>query len=691
MVDCADLLIEIGTEELPPKALRRLSTAFTQSVVEGLAKAGLSHGTVQPYATPRRLAMVVKTLQTTQADRRIERRGPALAAAFDEEGNPTRAALGFAGSCGVAVEALETLEGDTGAWLVFRSHEPGRPAADLLPAIVEQALAALPIPKRMRWGSNEDEFVRPVHWVVLLLGETVIDARILGLATDRTTRGHRFHHPQPLVVHNADGYAALLESEGGVMPDFAARRAAIEAQVREAATALGGQALMDDDLLDEVTALVEWPTALAGRFDQRFLDLPAEVLVCTMKGNQKYFPVTAPDGALKPHFITVSNIRSTAPAQVIAGNERVIRPRLADAAFFWEQDRKRTLEARVDTLKTVVFQERLGTLHDKALRVAELAAQIAQVCDGDPALARRAALLAKCDLLTEMVGEFPELQGIMGRYYAHADGEPAELCDALDEQYLPRFAGDVLPSTPTGRALAIADRIDTLVGIFGIGQLPTGDKDPYALRRAALGVLRIIIENQMALDVLDLVTTATRPFAKLFDSDPVVEKVYDFMMERLRAYYTESAIAPDVFESVLARRPEQPHDFDCRLRAVAAFRQLPEAASLAAANKRIRNILRKTEEPIPEKVDANKLRVPEELALSTALSNIHKEVTPLLERGAYSEALTRMASLREPVDRFFDEVMVMDEDQELRRNRLALLATLSGLFMRIADLSQLQG
>ncbi len=691
MSEHRDLLVEIGTEELPPKALARLSGAFTQGIVDGLAKAELTHGEIRPYATPRRLAVVVSALQTAQADREVERRGPAIAAAFDGEGNPTKAAQGFAGSCGVAVEALETLETDKGSWLVYRTREAGRPTAELVPNIVEQSLAALPIPKRMRWGDRDDEFVRPVHWVVLLLGDAVIESLILGVAAGRTTRGHRFHHPAPLTLHEAEAYAALLESEGGVMPDFATRREAVEAQIHEVAAGLGGEALMDEALLDEVTALVEWPTALAGRFEERFLALPAEALICTMKGNQKYFPVANADGALLPYFITVSNIRSTDPSQVVTGNERVIRPRLADAAFFWEQDRKRPLAARVEALKSVVFQEKLGSLYDKSQRVAELAEQIAHACGGDPQQARRAAELGKCDLLTEMVGEFPELQGIMGCYYAQADGEPGDVAAALDEQYQPRFAGDALPSTLTGQALAIADRIDTLVGIFGIGQVPTGDKDPYALRRAALGMLRTMIEAKLDLDLSVLFATAVQPFGKLFDGSEATAAVYQFAMERLRAYYADAAVAPDTFEAVFALAPTRPLDFDRRLRAVTQFRRLPEADSLAAANKRIRNILRKAEEEIPSIVVDSALQLPAEQALAAALAEMRAEVEPLLDSGAYDAALTRMAGLREPVDRFFDDVMVMDDDPQLRRNRLALLAALEQLFLRVADFSKLQG
>lgn len=690
MAERRNLLVEIGTEELPPKALLRLSNAFTDGVRSGLEKAELAFGEVTGYATPRRLAVFVEAVETAQAERVVERRGPALAAAYDDEGNATRAAQGFAGSCGVSVEALETLETDKGSWLVFRSQEPGRATQALIPDIVNTALGGLPIPKRMRWGDRSDEFVRPVHWVVMLLGEMLIEGTVLGVASGRTTRGHRFHHPQPITLHEADSYAPLLGSEGRVMADFSERREAIEGQIHETAQALGGAALLDDDLLDEVTALVEWPTALSGRFEERFLEVPPEALISTMKGHQKYFPVVDKAGKLLPHFITVSNIESRDPLQVVAGNERVIRPRLSDAAFFWSQDRRRALADRIEDLKAVVFQEKLGTLHDKAERVAQLAATIAEQIGGDTEQAHRAAMLAKCDLLTEMVGEFPELQGIMGRYYAEAGGETAELAQAITEQYQPRFAGDSLPETRIGQALAIADRLDTLLGIFGIGQLPTGDKDPYALRRAALGVLRIMIEGRLQLDLQALLETAAAAYGDLFVSEPVVDQVHAFMMDRLRGYYVESGITPDVFEAVLARRPTRPLDFHHRVNAVAQFRELPAAESLAAANKRIRNILRKTEERYPDRVDAAHLVEEAEKALASALDAMTATVSPLLDSGNYDTALTQLAGLRSPVDHFFDDVMVMTDDDALRRNRLALLAALSGLFLRVADISHLQ-
>jgi glycyl-tRNA synthetase beta chain len=690
-----DLLIEIGTEELPPKALLRLSQAFTDGVRKGLEQAALAFGNVHSYAAPRRLAIWIEQLATAQADREQIRRGPALTAAFDGEGNATPGAQGFARSCGVTMEQLERLETDKGAWLIYRVMERGRASADLIPDIVSQSLHQLPIPKRMRWGAGTAEFVRPVHWIVLLFGDTVIDAEILGVQSDRETRGHRFHHPQAIYIGEPAAYAPLLETEGRVMADFAARREAIRGQVIEAGVAAGGRALIADDLLDEVTALVEWPVAVVGDFETRFLDVPSEALISTMQDNQKYFPVVDSADKLLPHFITISNIVSRDPIQVKAGNERVVRPRLTDAAFFWNQDRKQRLETRIDKLGTMVFQTKLGTLLDKQKRVATLAGHIAAAIGADKQLAERAAMLAKCDLLTHMVFEFPELQGVMGRYYAQHDGEPAEVAQALDEQYRPRFAGDALPETATGQALAIADRLDTLVGIFAIGQPPTGDKDPFALRRAALGMLRIFIEGRRDLDLVHLLVEAAnnlKDTLKLDDNKiaDIAKTVFEFMMDRLRAYYTDAGIAPDVFDAVLAQVPRRPLDFHARLHAVTQFRALPEAESLAAANKRIGNILRKSEEKIPGTVDAARLIDTAELDLAKALDELLDGVSAQFDHGDYTAGLRRLAALREPVDRFFDNVMVMAEDAALRANRLALLQQLQGLFLRVADLSRLQ-
>ncbi len=686
-----DLLIEIGTEELPPKALLKLSNAFTAGIEEGLKKAELDFTAMESFATPRRLAVLVKGLDTAQADKEVERRGPAVAAAFDGNGNPTKATEGFARSCGVTPDQLETIQTDKGDWLVFRSNQKGQATAELIPAILNDSLAKLPIPKRMRWGDLDSEFVRPVHWVVLLFGDDIIDTEILSVRSGRDTWGHRFHYPDPICLSEPSAYAATLKETGKVLADFAERRELIRTQVIDAAKAAGGNAVIDEDLLDEVTGLVEWPYPILGSFEERFLDVPPECLISAMKGHQKYFHMVDGEGKLMPNFITLSNIDSRHPEYVREGNERVIRPRLTDADFFWNQDRKQKLEAFGESLKSVVFQQKLGTVYDKSQRVAALAAKIATDIGGDAKLAQRAANLAKCDLMSEMVGEFPELQGIMGRYYAVNDGEHAEVAAALDEQYMPRFAGDGLPTSKTGQAVAIADKLDTLIGIFGIGQVPSGDKDPFALRRAALGALRIIIELGLDLDLLETLNQATEANKHLFDNDSVTIQVFDFMMGRLKAYYQEQGIAPDTFEAVLAQRPSRPLDFDSRLKAVTAFRQLAEAESLAAANKRIGNILKKTEEAIPEKVDSKLLQEAAEKALHKEVEAMAKKVAPLFAKRDYQAALKQLAGLREVVDNFFDQVMVMAEDASIRANRLALLGQLRGLFLEVADLSQLQG
>jgi glycyl-tRNA synthetase beta chain len=690
MAETRDLLIEIGVEELPPKALSSLALAFEQGLREGLEKAGLSNTALHRFATPRRLAVRVENLPARQADRRVERRGPALSAAFDAAGHPTRAAEGFARSCGVTVAELQRQETDKGVWLVHVSTEPGAATAGLIPGLVETALAGLPIPKRMRWGDRDDEFVRPVHWVVLLFGDEVIPATLMGVPAGRETRGHRFHHPQPIRLNSPADYARQLADPGRVIADFAERREAIRVQTEALAAELGGQAVIKPELLDEVTALVEWPVALAGNFDRRFLQVPAEALICTMQDHQRYFPVVDARGWLLPHFITIANLESRDPAQVRAGNERVIRPRFSDAEFFWNQDRKQSLATHIAGLKQVVFQQRLGTLADRSERVAALVRFIASHGHGNPDWADRAARLAKCDLLTQMVQEFPELQGIMGRYYALHDQEAPEVAQAQEEQYLPRFAGDRLPATATGRALALADRLDTLVGIFAIGQAPSGAKDPFALRRAALGVLRILIEGELDLSLPALLEQAAAQFEPALRADAAVETVLSFILDRLRGYYLDQGVRPDTYDAVLECRPARPLDFDRRVRAVGAFRELPEAASLAAANKRIRNILRKVETTLPFEVRIDLLVEDAEQALAARLAELSSEVTPLMETGLYGEALNRLAGLREPVDAFFDQVLVMAEDAALRDNRIALLNELSSLFLRVADFSRLQ-
>ncbi len=692
MSDVRDLLIELGTEELPPKALKKLIQAFEASIKQGIEKAELSFDSIRSYAAPRRMAVVVDGLQTRQQDRLVERRGPAVTAAFDDDGNPTKAVQGFARSCGIEVDDLEKMETDKGSWLVFKQQQTGAETASLIPEILQQAIRDLPIPKRMRWGSLPGEFVRPVHWLVLLFGEEVIPLELLGVTSGRETHGHRFHHPEAIRIQSAQTYAPQLETEGHVIVDMATRREAIRGQVLELATKLGGEAVLNEDLLDEVTGLVEWPVALSGSYDKRFLELPAEALISSMEEHQKYFAVRDNKGDLLPYFITICNIESKDPAQVVAGNERVILPRLSDSAFFWETDRKRPLADRQQQLKTIVFQNKLGTVFDKAERVAKLAASIATEIGGDAKLAERSALLAKCDLVTEMVSEFPDLQGIMGRYYARLDGEHDEVAEALDEQYLPRFSGDALPKTKSGQALSLAEKFDTLVGLFGIGQPPTGVKDPFALRRAALGVLRIVIENKLELDLSVLIEQAQQGLDDVLSEKEVNAQVLRYFFDRLRGYALDQGITADVFEAVLAVQATKPLDFMQRLHAVAAFRQLEQAEALAAGNKRIGNILRKNDaEGTVGKIDSALLQEPAEQALADKLTAVTKAVKPLMEKADYTGVLTCLADMRETVDGFFDHVMVMADDDAIRQNRLNLLNQTRALFLGVADISLLQG
>jgi len=690
MTTAMDLLVEVGTEELPPKALLRLRDAFNHSLCKLLDENHLPHGDSHAYASPRRLALVIEDVALTQPDREVVKRGPALKAAFDEEGNPTKPALGFARSCGVSVDELEQLETDKGTCLGLRSVEKGQIAAAVLPGLIEQALKGLPAPKRMRWGSSDIEFVRPLHWIVLLHGKQPITANILGIETGRHSRGHRFHHNENIAISEPAAYVDALEKSGQVMVDAEQRRESIRAQVIEAGEAIGGTAYIEDGLLDEVTALVEWPVAITGGFDRRFLEVPAEALISSMQDHQKYFPVKDSNGQLMPNFITVANIASQDPDQVQAGNERVIRPRLDDAAFFWEQDRKQSLESLCSRLDSVTFQQKLGSLGDKQKRIAVTAAAIAKTLGEDDTHTIRAASLCKCDLLTSMVKEFPELQGIMGRYYATHDGEDAAVARAMEEQYQPRFSGDDLPTSVTGQALAIADRLDTLTGIFVLGKPPTGDKDPFGLRRAALGVLRIMIEQQLDLDLRALIDTSAATFPSELNAGKISADLFAFMMDRLRAYYLEGVYSPDEFEAVLARQPARPLDFDQRMSAVHAFRMLPESASLAAANKRIRNILRKAETEIPNTYKNDLLQDPAEQKLAAEISALETKAGPLFEQRDYTGALCELAALQAPVDAFFDDVMVMADDPALRDNRLALLQVLSELFLRVADISRLQ-
>ena len=684
-----DLLIELGTEELPPKALKKLSDAFTQGIVDGLKQAGFEIGDVQSYAAPRRLAVLIKDVPDSQPDRDVERKGPNLKAAYDADGNPTKAVEGFARSCGVAVDELGQEETDKGTWLVFKANEKGKPLSELLQNIIEQSLNKLPIPKRMRWGDSDAEFVRPVHWLVLLHGSDVIDAEILGVKSSRETFGHRFHANGPLSLHEADGYAEQLRSDAFVIADMEERKNIIRQQVEKVATDVGGQVVIDEGLLQEVACLVEWPVAVLGDFDKEFLDVPSEALIKTMQDNQKYFAVLDDDEKIKPHFITISNINSKTPEKVKAGNERVIRPRFADAAFFWNQDKKQPLDAFLLRLDQVVFQKKLGTVGDKSQRVEKLSEIIAGQMGADVKQAGRAALLSKCDLMSDMVGEFPSLQGVMGHYYAIASGEDAVVAIAIEEQYLPRHASDKLPVIAAGQVVAIADRIDTLVGIFAIGQKPTGVKDPYALRRAAIGVLRILIECQLDLDLEVLIDEAAKLLSDKVDAEKAKAEVFDFMLERLRAYYLDRDVPVDVFDAVSALRPGRPLDFDKRIKAVTAFRALPEAESLAAANKRVGNILKKSEIEASGSVVECLFEEEAEKVLFSKLASLRSNVEALFDVGDYEQALRELSSLREPVDAFFDSVMVMADDESVKNNRMALLAQMSALFMRAADLSRL--
>lgn len=687
-----DFLIEVGTEELPPKALRELELAFAAAVRAGLEQNTLAHGEILSYATPRRLAVWVKRLVARQKDQDIKRRGPPLSAAFDAGERPTRAAMAFAETCGTTVEALQRLdEGKGPALFFFIGSKKGEETIRLLPGIVKAALDALPIPKRMRWGSGEAEFVRPVHWAVMLYGSDVVPARVLDVTAGNTTVGHRFHAPRPMRVTSPGNYAKALRERGHVIADFAERRARIQEQVAQLAVQIDAHALVDPQLLDEVTALVEWPVAIAARFEERFLELPREVLISTLQDHQRYFPMENSQGALTSWFITISNIESRDPAKVRAGNERVVRPRLADAAFFWSQDRKRPLASLLPALDNVTFQAKLGSIGDKVRRVRVLAGEIASAVGAIAASAQRAADLSKCDLLTAMVGEFPELQGIMGDHYARADGESAEVATAIREHYLPRGAGDEIPATPTGIAVAIGDKLDTLTGIFAIGQKPSGTKDPFGLRRAALGIVRTLVERRLDIDIRVLIERAVAQ--QPVQSDKLADEVYDYVMERLRVYYLErqAAVTTEMFDAVLATKPSSPLDFDARLTALGAFLALPEAASLTAANKRIANILRKAEGKTPERVIVDAMKEPAEIKLYDALRVQEDVVRNATAQREYSAALGHLAQLRPVVDSFFDQVMVMDENPAVRGNRLALLAQLSRLFSGVADLSRLPG
>ncbi len=682
------LLFELGCEELPPASLLKLSNALLENIKLGLSEAELSFSECLAYATPRRLAVLIKDLASAQADKSIEKRGPSVAAAFNDEGQPSKACQGFARSCGTTVDQLQRIETNKGEWLAFTQEVKGQASVDLVPDIIRKSISQLPIAKRMRWGASTVEFVRPVHWAVLMYGTTVINTEILGLTTGNSSHGHRFHAPEAITIRSPETYEATLLEQTKVIPSFAQRMQIIRDAANSAAAAVGGIAHIEDDLLEEIAALNEFPVPITGNFDKRYLALPAEVLITTMQINQKYFPVKNADGELLAHFITFSNIESSNPASIQAGNERVVMPRLADAEFFWKQDRKLRLEERTEQLATIIFQKKLGSLADKSQRVGKLAEFIANSLNTDPDQVIRAAKLAKTDLVTNMVEEFGSLQGLMGRYYALADGESAEIAQAIEEQYFPKGAGSATAASATGQILSIAEKIDTLTGIFSAGLIPSGDKDPYALRRAALGALRTIIENQLEINLIECVDFALQQFTHEFDVDKTRALVIPFIFERLKGYCLDHGFSADEFEAVFALLPAQPYDFQRRLQAVKNFRKLPEAESLAAANKRISNILRKSDNTPANTVGT--LIEPVEIALLASAEQAEQDIEPLLAVQDYQAALNRLAGLRAEVDSFFDDVMVMCDDLELRAHRLALLTKLSKLFLQIADISKLQ-
>ncbi|WP_047688068.1 glycine--tRNA ligase subunit beta [Vibrio sp. ZOR0018] len=689
-----EFLIELGTEELPPKQLRTLAEAFAANFAAELKTAELAHEGIKWFATPRRLALKVTNLAQGQADKVVEKRGPAISVAFDADGNPTKAAQGWARGNGITVEQADRLTTDQGEWLLFKQDVKGQEAKAIVVELAAKALANLPIAKPMRWGDKETQFIRPVKTLTILMGDELIEGEILGVASARTIRGHRFMGEKEFTIDSAEQYPAILEQRGKVIADYDARKAIIIADAQKAALQVGGVADLDDDLVEEVTSLVEWPVVLTAKFEEKFLKVPSEALVYTMKGDQKYFPVYShqmsdANKQLLPNFIFVSNIESKEPRHVIEGNEKVVRPRLADAEFFFNTDLKSKLVDRLPRLETAIFQQQLGTIKDKTDRITELAGYIAEQIGADVEKSKRAGLLAKCDLMTSMVFEFTDTQGVMGMHYARHDGEAEEVAVALNEQYMPRFAGDALPTNGVSAAVAIADKLDTIVGIFGIGQAPKGS-DPFALRRASLGVLRIIVEYGYNLDLVDLVAKAKSLFGDRLTNDNVEHDVIEFMLGRFRAWYQDEGFSVDIIQAVLARRPTKPADFDKRVKAVSHFRELEAAEALAAANKRVGNILAKFDGELAAEINLTLLQEADEKALAEEVEVMTEALEPAFATGDYQQALSKLAALREPVDAFFDNVMVMADDEALKQNRLTLLNNLRNLFLQIADISLLQ-
>jgi glycyl-tRNA synthetase beta chain len=683
------LLIELGTEELPPKSLKNLAVTFYQQIKDQLDSAGLTYEDIQWFATPRRLAVKVSQLVEKQADKEIEKRGPAIDVAFDAEGNPSKAAQGWARSNGISVEEAQRLKTDKGEWLLHRATQTGKTIAELIPAMVNIAVSKLPVPKPMRWGSTRTQFIRPVHTLTIMFGAEIIAGETLEVTSSNVVTGHRFHHEGFVTLAHANEYEDKLTS-AFVQVNYQERQALILSEINKAAQQLDGVALIDDELLEEVTGLVEWPVILIGSFDKAFLDVPAEPLIYSMKDHQKYFPVNDKNGQLLNKFIFVTNIESKDPIQVIKGNEKVIRPRLADAEFFFKTDKSKTLASRLESLSSVLFQKQLGTLKEKSERIASLSAVIAGQIGENTEQAKRAGLLSKTDLMSDMVLEFPQVQGTMGKYYAENDGEAPEVAQALEDQYRPRYAGDALPEGNIGCAVAIADKIDSLVGIFGINQAPKGDKDPFALRRAAIGLIRIIIEKKLPLDINTLIKESVGLYGDKLSNENVNVQVVDFVLGRFRAYYQEQGISVDVIQAVLANAPTEPLDFEKRIKAVSHFKSLEQAATLAAANKRVGNILAKFSGELYPTFKADLATETQEKALAEAFNKVKATIAPMMLAKDYQAALTELACLKAPIDNFFDNVMVMADDEAIKTNRLTLLNEIRNSFFAIADVALLQ-
>lgn len=689
-METRDFLIELGCEELPARSQLMLAQSLQEKLEQGLQKAELQYASSQCFATPRRLAVIVSGLIVKQPPRQFTRQGPSVEAAYDKSGTPTLACMGFARSCGVSIDQLEKVDTPKGTYIQCKVDKPGVATAELLPEIAQAAIKQLPIPKPMRWGDSEFEFIRPVKWLLMLFGRQIVNAKLFGHQAGRLTYGHRFLHPHSIAIESPSDYAHVLQHQGHVIANYQQRQHLILDQIQRTVSQ-HGKAVIDDDLLTEVTALVEWPVVMLGSFDRRFLSVPAEALICSMQSHQKCFAVVDNQHKLQPYFVVVSNLVSKDPSAIIKGNERVINARLSDADFFYRQDLKTPLAERANALERVVFQKQLGSIADKMHRVGLLASNMARKLELDDKLAKRAASLAKSDLLSEMVGEFPSLQGTMGAYYAANDGEDDAVVIAIREQYQPKFAGDAIPSAPLAACLAIADKLDTIVGIIGINQLPTGDKDPFALRRAALGLMRIMIETPLALDLKDLIKASVKSYKDALKNHNAVDDVFNFCIERLKSWYADKGISSDVFDAVSACQPTQPLDFDLRIQAVKQFQSMPEAQTLAAANKRVLNILKKQAgKAIPKALDQSLFDSDAEITLAKVLASHSERVEALIEQANYPQLLSELSTLKSPVDNFFDQVMIMDDDQKKRANRLAMLQQLRHLFTQVADISLLQ-